>query len=129
MYPYSTRELVKVSQHLSMFPHDTLAAACRDVFDFDQHNLEVMDEIVRLAAKHRVNEHKDSSFLTDDENEFQTQDQVHGAWPASVDDSLIASCSNPVVHATCFKWLLSLCLLLVIALLANSELGALGSGM
>merc|ERR1719453_742090 len=42
-YPYSTRELVKLIEHLETFPEDSIEDVCSNVFAFDWHEQKLRD--------------------------------------------------------------------------------------
>ncbi|CAG9103041.1 unnamed protein product [Plutella xylostella] len=47
-YPYSTRELVNIVTHLQKFPHEDLASAISNVFDFDRYSKDVQDTLLEV---------------------------------------------------------------------------------
>lgn len=51
-YPYSMREFVHVARHLDRFPRSGVAAALKNVFDFDHYTEETTSAIVDVLRKH-----------------------------------------------------------------------------
>ena len=53
-YPYSTRELVNLARHLSMFPTDGPAVAVDNVLAFDVHNALAMGTLRAILQRHGI---------------------------------------------------------------------------
>ena len=51
-YPYSTRELVNVVKHMSMFPDDTITEILENVFAFDSFDPELRSNLLEAFARH-----------------------------------------------------------------------------
>eukprot|EP01119_Soliformovum_irregulare_P011942 TRINITY_DN3062_c0_g1_i3.p1 TRINITY_DN3062_c0_g1~~TRINITY_DN3062_c0_g1_i3.p1 ORF type:complete len:1359 (+),score=391.60 TRINITY_DN3062_c0_g1_i3:331-4077(+) len=51
-YPYSTRECVNVVKHLRHFPEESVGAALANVFSFDSHDAQVVEEVNKIFHKH-----------------------------------------------------------------------------
>ena len=53
-YPYSTRELVKLAQHLERFPDDGIDVACANVFSFDAFDTRLRGVLASVLGRHGV---------------------------------------------------------------------------
>ncbi|EDV28824.1 uncharacterized protein TRIADDRAFT_52086 [Trichoplax adhaerens] len=53
-YPYSTREVVNVVRHLQKYPNDGIANVVKNVFDFDNHQNELMEVVISTLRKHDI---------------------------------------------------------------------------
>lgn len=63
-YPYSSRELVKVSRHAERYPSDGTARALRDIFSFDAHSPALRVELEAVLAQSGFHD-----IFDDDKNE------------------------------------------------------------
>jgi hypothetical protein len=50
-YPYSTRELVNLSLHLSRYPDESLSNVLRNIFDFDAFDAGSLDQVRKVFAR------------------------------------------------------------------------------
>jgi hypothetical protein len=51
-YPYSTREVVNIVKHLNKYPNENLSELIGNVFDFDRHTPESLDQVTSVLIKH-----------------------------------------------------------------------------
>jgi hypothetical protein len=51
-YPYSTREVVNIVKHLNFFQTDGIGNTVRQVFDFDNFDVETRETIQNVLHKH-----------------------------------------------------------------------------
>ena len=85
-YPYSTRELVKLCQHLEKFPTESISAACSSVFSFDVYDNR--EQLTPILQRHGL----------DSEVAF-AQVPLAGANTFSIDDHLLyGSAAEGCVH-------------------------------
>jgi len=87
-YPYSTRELVKLAQHLERFPDDGIDVACRNVFSFDAFDPRLRGVLGRVLGRHGVDANtafSRSSLLGEDTFDFD-EDALVGSAEMGVND-------------------------------------------
>lgn len=76
-YPYSTREVVNIVKHLNKYPDENLSELIGNVFDFDKHAPETLDQVTSVLIKHglEINEYAENQ-LTEIRRQKQLQMSV-----------------------------------------------------
>lgn len=72
-YPYSTREVVNIVKHLNKYPDENLSELIGNVFDFDRHAPETLDQVTGVLIKHGL---EVSDYAEDQLTEIRKQKQL-----------------------------------------------------
>lgn len=86
-YPYSLRELVNIVKHMEAYPYDSLIDSISNVFHFDIHDKQVIDQISTVFQNHGIPFDASGTFTEDIavEQLLPSPAAFSGTWKLSVD--------------------------------------------
>ncbi|KAL7030964.1 hypothetical protein ACKWTF_006849 [Chironomus riparius] len=72
-YPYSTREVVNIVKHLNKYPDENLSELIGNVFDFDRHAPESLEQVTNVLIKHGLDI---GTYANNELTEFRRQKKL-----------------------------------------------------
>ncbi|CAI8053991.1 von Willebrand factor A domain-containing protein 8 [Geodia barretti] len=93
-YPYSTREVVAIVKHLQEFPHEGVSSVARNVFDFDTHNPDLLQVIMRVLHRHGIPAGASSSSVRLSPQYPLPALQQIGQWIVKTDNAMTLDCHH-----------------------------------